>query len=99
MSVAERTAVDWLLDSREPAVRYLARRDLLDEVAEDDAARILDGRIVRTLLNGPEDVHPYKKWTGAHWRLVSLVELSATGSRLAPSASADRGTRSGPGSR
>jgi hypothetical protein len=76
MSVVERTAVDWLLTSSEPAVRFLARRDLLDEDAKDDAAQILDGRIVRTLLAGPDDVHPYKKWTGAHWRLVSLVELA-----------------------
>ena len=22
--------------------------------------------------------HPYKKWQGAHWRLVSLVELGVT---------------------
>ena len=37
---------------------------------------ILDGPIVRTLLDTPSDGHPYKKWTGAHWRLVSLVELA-----------------------
>ena len=76
MTVAERTALEWLLESREPAVRYLTRRDLLDEDAHDDAERILDGPIVRTLLEGPTDVHPYKKWQGAHWRLVSLVELA-----------------------
>ena len=76
MSVAERTAVDWLLASSEPAVRYLTRRDLLEEDAHDDAARILEGPIVRTLLDAPSDGHPYKKWTGAHWRLVSLVELA-----------------------
>ena len=75
-TIAERTAVGWLLASSEPAVRYLAHRDLLDEDAADDAARILDGRIVRTLLDAPTDGHPYKKWTGAHWRLVSLVELA-----------------------
>src|SRR4029450_10395080 len=74
-------------ETSEPAIRYLARRDLLDEDAEDDAARILDGRIVRTLLDGPDDVHPYKKWTGAHWRLVSLVELAVpTGEPRAVSA-------------
>jgi hypothetical protein len=30
-------------------------------------------------LLGPgwETLHPYKKWQGAHWRLVSLVELGA----------------------
>ena len=25
--------------------------------------------------DGGFGVHPYRKWTGAHWRLVSLVEL------------------------
>ena len=41
-----------------------------------------DGPIVRALLSGQQrdggfGVHPYRKWTGAHWRLVSLVELEA----------------------
>jgi hypothetical protein len=45
---------------------------------------ILRGPRVRTLLSGQEadggfGVHPYQKWTGAHWRLVSLVELGAPG--------------------
>ena len=36
--------------------------------------------MVRALLSGQGrdggfGVHPYRKWTGAHWRLVSLVEL------------------------
>jgi hypothetical protein len=36
---------------------------------------------VSTLLSGQEPDggfggHPYKKWTGAHWRLVALVELA-----------------------
>jgi hypothetical protein len=75
-------AVEWLLASDEPAVRYLARRDLLDEPAEDDRAQILDGPKVRALLEGQRDdggfgVGPYAKWGGAHWRLVSLVELAA----------------------
>jgi hypothetical protein len=53
MSVAERTAIDWLLASSEPAVRFLTRRDLLDEDAGQDAAHILDGEIVQTLLDRP----------------------------------------------
>jgi len=72
-------AVNWLLSSAEPAVRLLARRDLLgeDDVHTDE---VLDGPMVRTLLSGQcrdggFGVHPYRKWTGAHWRLVSLVEL------------------------
>ena len=45
-------AIDWLLTSDEPAVRYLTRRDLLDEPAEEDASRILDGPKVSALLAG-----------------------------------------------
>jgi len=72
-------AVNWLLSSAEPAVRLPARRDLLGEdVVRTD--EVLDGSMVRTLLSdqcrdGGFGVHPYRKWTGAHWRLVSLVEL------------------------
>ena len=72
--------IEWLLASDEPAIRALVRRDLLDEPAGDDEARILDGPIVRTLAGGQQadgsfGVHAYTKWHGAHWRLVSLVEL------------------------
>ncbi|MGH9053445.1 MAG: hypothetical protein ACRDWX_10585 [Acidimicrobiia bacterium] len=81
METVNRTALDWLLVSEEPAIRFLARRDLLGEEAPEDARRILDGPKVATLLAGqrPEGgfgMHPYRKWTGAHWRLVSLVELA-----------------------
>jgi hypothetical protein len=73
-------AINWLLASDEPAVRYLARREVLGEALEADEEAILAGPIVSTLLSGQEPGggfggHPYKKWTGAHWRLVSLVEL------------------------
>jgi hypothetical protein len=79
MRPATDTAVDWLLASREPAVRTLTRGDLLGEPAGTEA--VLDGPWVRTLLAGQADdggfgVGPYQKWTGAHWRLVSLVELA-----------------------
>jgi hypothetical protein len=70
---AER-AIGRLLRSREPAIRSLVRRDVLGEPVESDPQEILSGRIVRTLLRDG-GVHPYKKWGGAHWRLVSLVEL------------------------
>jgi hypothetical protein len=50
----------------------MTRSDLLGEDAHD--LDVLDGPIVRTLLDGPLDVQ-YKKWQGAHWRLVSLAEL------------------------
>jgi hypothetical protein len=75
-------AVEWLLASSEPAVRYLTRRDVLGEDVEPDPDAILGGPKVRALLAGQRPdggfgVHPYKKWGGAHWRLVSLVELAA----------------------
>jgi hypothetical protein len=69
-------SLEWLLASEEPAVRSLARRDLLGD-PEPHRDEILAGRVVRTLLDAPLDVNPYKKWQGAHWRLVSLVELGA----------------------
>jgi hypothetical protein len=73
-------AIDWLLASSEPAIRGMARRDLLGEQDPSDLGRVLDGPIVRALLSGQQPDgsfgnHPYRKWTGAHWRLVSLVEL------------------------
>lgn len=78
---AERdNAVDWLLASDEPAIRGMARRDLLGEPADDDLSRVTEGPIVRKLLGGQREDggfgnHAYGKWAGAHWRLVSLVEL------------------------
>ena len=79
-----RAALAWLLASDEPAVRHLARRDLLGDGdgAAADAARVLEGPKVTALLAGQRadggfGVRPYSKWTGAHWRLVSLVELAA----------------------
>jgi hypothetical protein len=78
--------VAWLLASDEPAVRCLTRRELLGDrdgaAAAADAAQVLEGPKARALLAGPQPdggfgVHPYSKWTGAHWRLVSLVELAA----------------------
>jgi hypothetical protein len=79
-------ALAWLLSCDEPAVRYLTRRELLDArdgaVLAVDAAQTLQGPKTRALLAGQQPdggfgVHPYSKWTGAHWRLVSLVELAA----------------------
>ncbi len=72
------SAVDWLLASSEPAIAYLTRRDALGQNAH--AEGVLDGPKVRALLAGQQSdgsfgVHPYRKWIGAHWRLVSLVEL------------------------
>ncbi|HYN64415.1 MAG TPA: hypothetical protein VES36_07420 [Candidatus Limnocylindrales bacterium] len=80
MTGLHQPAVEWLLHSREPAIRGMARRDLLGERDPDDLGRVLGGPIVRALLSGQQPDgsfgnDPYRKWTGAHWRLVSLVEL------------------------
>jgi hypothetical protein len=74
-------AVTWLLNSDEPAIRLMTRRDVLGEQAGEDAAQVLAGAKVTALLSGQRGdggfgVHPYRKWTGAHWRLVSLAELT-----------------------
>jgi hypothetical protein len=75
-------AVAWLLAAEEPAVRYLTRRDLLDEDSAPDQSAITAGPWVSALLAGQQDDggfgdDPYRKWTGAHWRLVALAELRA----------------------
>ncbi len=79
-SRVEDAGIEWLLGSKEPAIRYLTRRDVLRQTVEPEFEAILKGPIVRKLLsgqlaNGGFGGHPYRKWTGAHWRLVSLVEL------------------------
>jgi hypothetical protein len=76
--------VAWLLASDEPSIRLLALTEVLGlppDHAEVREARpcVLDGPVVRALLSGQQSdggfgVHPYQKWTGAFWRLISLVE-------------------------
>ncbi len=75
-------AIEWLLRSDEPAIRRLTRRDVLGEPPTDDDAASTDGPMVSALLSGQQTDggfggHPYHKWTGAHWRLISLAELEA----------------------
>src|SRR4051812_2987416 len=69
-------AVEWLLGSDEPAIRYLARRDVLGEDVQADPEEIVAGPKVRALLEHHSEGHPYRKWMGPHWRLVSRVELA-----------------------
>jgi hypothetical protein len=76
----DEATLEWLLGSREPAIRRLVRRELVSGAARDDERDVLDGGLVRTLLDNQQPDggfggHPYNKWGGAHWRLVSLVEL------------------------
>jgi hypothetical protein len=73
-------AVAWLLAADEPAVRHLTRRAVLGEDSAPNRATIMAGPWVSALLAGQQDDggfggDPYRKWTGAHWRLVSLAEL------------------------
>lgn len=74
------TAVDWLLASDEPGVVAHAKRDLLGVDDPPEPGFVLEGPKVRALLAGQRadggfGVNVYAKWSGAHWRLVSLVEL------------------------
>ena len=80
--VALDPGVEWLLRSEEPVIRYRALVDLVGASVDDRrvaAARraIPEGPLVRALLADRlgEGRHPYSKWAGAHWRLVSLMDL------------------------
>src|SRR3989442_1090472 len=83
MSVDKQT-VQWLLRSENSIGRYYALKDLMDEPEnssklERERKKIPNGPHVTALFSrqqpdGGFGVHPYTKWTGAHWRLVSLVE-------------------------
>jgi hypothetical protein len=88
-------ALDWLLASDEPGIRMQARRDLLGQKVSIPADEILAGPMVRRLLAGQKadggfGGHPYHKWTGVHWRLVSLVELGVPAGTPAVTAALDR---------
>jgi hypothetical protein len=79
---ASAAALAWLLAAEEPAVRHLTRRDLTGEEPVPEPAAITAGPWVQALLAGQHEDggfggDPYRKWTGAHWRLVSLAELAA----------------------
>jgi len=66
---------------------------------------IPSGPRVQALLRGQKPdggfgIHPYGKWTGAHWRLISLVELAAPPDRrLRAAAEQVLGWLCGPGHR
>jgi hypothetical protein len=78
-------AVEWLLASNDPSVRYLTLTEVLGTPRRHAVRavrdRIAGGPRVRALLEGQRrgggfGVHPYAKWTGSFWRLMSLVELA-----------------------
>jgi hypothetical protein len=73
----------------------MTRRDLLDERDPEDMHDVLGGPLVRGLLagqrpNGDWESQPYRKWTGAHWRLVSLTELGVPAGEPRAMAALDR---------
>src|SRR5437868_599797 len=91
-------AIDWLLKSDEPAIRYRTRTWLLGEPETNakvkaDRKAAWDGPIVSTLLEfTPESKKdPYRKWWGLHWRLVSLANLRAPAGSRGRSRQAGRG--------
>lgn len=79
-------AIRFLLSASDPSVRLLALTDVLGLSPRSHEVRELRrtvpaGPRLRALLAGQRadggfGVHPYQKWTGAHWRLVSLAELA-----------------------
>ncbi|MDP7533515.1 MAG: hypothetical protein QGI88_07070 [SAR202 cluster bacterium] len=79
-------ALKWLLESDEPAIRHAVLVDLLDEQRESGHAKFVERQIasgpkVTALLTGQQadggfGVLAYSKWGGAHWRLMSLVDLN-----------------------
>jgi len=83
--------VDWLLDAAFPTVRRLALVRVLGRSTDDPEVLDLEERLaddpwVATMLSGQwregakgrVRVHPYKKWGGAHWRLVTLAEMGVS---------------------
>lgn len=54
MTSADVRAIDWLPASPEPAIRRLARGDLLGQASSDDHGRVLEGPIVRASLDGQQ---------------------------------------------
>ena len=85
---ASDSVIEWLLQSKDPSIRYFTLTDILGKSKAspevEKAWRLIpSGPRVLVLLDGQQSdgsfgVHPYQKWTGAHWRLVSLVELGIT---------------------
>lgn len=90
-AASEPGVVEWLLDPTFPAVRRLTLVRLLGRRVDDPEIGTLEARLAddpwvapllagewRTGVRGRARVHPYKKWGGAHWRLVALAELGVT---------------------
>ncbi|MET7771339.1 hypothetical protein [Nocardia sp. NPDC005366] len=78
--------LEGLLTHSEPSIRYLVRRNVLDEPAESDAMRQLSdeirtsARVVALLeTHRRRAAGTYGKWQGAHWVALALAELNHPG--------------------
>ena len=69
--------IGWLLRA-DPAVAALAARDLLGRTlprGTTTSSPLLSGLLDGLDARPTAPPGPYRKWTGAHWRLISLAEL------------------------
>jgi hypothetical protein len=86
MAVASPPALaprDWLLDTGSPVVRRLARTRLLQLPPSDPSVAELTAGLaadpwIAALLGARDAGHPYRKWIGAHWRLIALADLGVS---------------------
>lgn len=72
--------ISTLLRSDEPSVRWRVRAELLDEPVDGGWMRSLrreirDSERARMIIAAAAGRHPYAKWRGAHWALLSLAAL------------------------
>lgn len=97
------TIAERLLESDEPAIRYLTRVLVLGESSTSRAARrdrllIPSSPLVRALLSevdgeGVIPLDPYSKWRGSHWVMAFLSELGYPAGDKKLKAMADRNAR------
>ncbi|MDG6953661.1 MAG: hypothetical protein JRN33_01580 [Nitrososphaerota archaeon] len=86
-----KSALDWLLEPSQPAVRYLAMRDLVDEASPEDIEEARAGAMkagwVAEILSkqrpdgrwlGEEDNLYRPKYLSTNWMLLTLSDLGAT---------------------
>jgi hypothetical protein len=86
MAVASPPALaprDWLLDPERPVIRRLALTRLLGRPSADPSVADLTAGLAAdpwtsTLLGASDPGHPYRKWIGAHWRLIALADLGVS---------------------
>ena len=78
--------IQWLSGPDEPSIKYLTLTELLDvppnsaDVKSAKCAIAKSPRVMSLFAGQKPDggfgVNAYSKWMGAHWRLVSLVDLA-----------------------